>query len=261
MQYRNDGPWGLGKGSPLTTEEGDANMWEIEQRLAALESGSADADPVGISNIEVVGTQMMIYLTNGDSYGPFTLPTAMLRFRGEAVNGLAVIKNDLLKVRGRGLFLVLQNHSVVLPFDPDRVTVPGGEAMYSKVFGEDTYIYDIGWFYPGKPGQGIATGQNMLEHTVARAITIPIDWGKSVAKLDISAASNMVLPVKKNGTQFGVITIAAGTKVGVFSWQGTPPTAPFPIAEKDTVQIGRPVAVDATATGLTVTITAETALG
>ncbi|PSJ55755.1 hypothetical protein [Pseudaminobacter soli (ex Li et al. 2025)] len=75
--YRTDGPWGLGKGSNLTPGEVDANFWGLTQRVAEL---LADIPaPVNISNIDVSGTQMKIFLEDGRQFGPFTLPQANFR--------------------------------------------------------------------------------------------------------------------------------------------------------------------------------------
>lgn len=72
--YRNNGDWGAGKGSNLTSVEVDENFWDHEQRLVELETNPPE--PVQISNIELVGTQLTIYMEDETEYGPFTVPQA-----------------------------------------------------------------------------------------------------------------------------------------------------------------------------------------
>lgn len=77
ITYRTAGAWGAGKGSNLTPAEVDGNFWDLVQQIAAI---IADIPaPAEISNIVVTGTQMTIYLENGTSFGPFTLPQANFR--------------------------------------------------------------------------------------------------------------------------------------------------------------------------------------
>ncbi|MBX9757201.1 MAG: hypothetical protein K2Y29_00380 [Beijerinckiaceae bacterium] len=70
MIYRGSGDWGPGKGSNLTAAEVDANFWEIEQRLAALETYAGAAET--ITNIEISGSVLTIFTSNGGEY-PVTL--------------------------------------------------------------------------------------------------------------------------------------------------------------------------------------------
>lgn len=72
--YRTAGVWGAGKGSNLTPEEVDESFWALVERLVALETNPPA--PVEISNIELVGTQLTIYLEDGTEYGPYTVPQA-----------------------------------------------------------------------------------------------------------------------------------------------------------------------------------------
>ena len=47
-----------------------------------MEAAAGDAAN-GIANIGVVGSQMTAYLQDGTALGPYTLPTAMIRYRGD----------------------------------------------------------------------------------------------------------------------------------------------------------------------------------
>ncbi|RWO90942.1 hypothetical protein [Mesorhizobium sp.] len=65
------------KGSNLTATEVDDNFHDLDDRMTELEDNPPE--PVNISNITVVGTQMTIYLEDATVFGPFTLPQANFR--------------------------------------------------------------------------------------------------------------------------------------------------------------------------------------
>jgi len=144
--------WGAGKGAPLTAIEADNDLWELLRRLNAIEDTPPSA--VSISNILVSGSQLSFQMSDGSSFGPFTLPIATFRLRGDYVPGTHYFELDLVSVPQQGLFLVRLEHNGANPFNP-AATDGSGHAIYLKVFGEDTYIYDVGFFYPGVPGMGI----------------------------------------------------------------------------------------------------------
>jgi hypothetical protein len=72
--FRTVGAWGAGKGSDLTPAEIDGNFYEIKQAVEDLQDNPTL--PSEISNITVTGSQMTIWLENGDFFGPYTLPSA-----------------------------------------------------------------------------------------------------------------------------------------------------------------------------------------
>lgn len=65
------------KGSNLDADEVDGNFTDLDGRVTAIEDNPPE--PVNISNITVVGTQMTIYLEDATVFGPFTLPQAAFR--------------------------------------------------------------------------------------------------------------------------------------------------------------------------------------
>ncbi|RWO39497.1 MAG: hypothetical protein EOS11_22145 [Mesorhizobium sp.] len=75
--YRTAGAWGAGQGYNLTALQVDGNFYDLDQRIQAIEDNPPE--PVNISNITVVGTQMTIYLEDATVFGPFTLPQANFR--------------------------------------------------------------------------------------------------------------------------------------------------------------------------------------
>lgn len=132
ITFRTDdlAKWGTGKGSNLLPEEVDENFWELTERVTDLETSPLQPDD--ISNITVSGSQMTIHLQSGATFGPFTLPTAVLRWRDSYVAGDSYVRNDLIKVPGRGVYLVRENHTAPTTFDPGLLT--GGNITYVKVF-------------------------------------------------------------------------------------------------------------------------------
>lgn len=114
--YRTAGAWGAGKGSNLTPAEVDGNFWDHEQRLLALEGASA---PVSISNIIKIGSQLTIFMSDGSTYGPFTLPGASFRDRGTWEPGETYYEFDVFTDPDTNLrYLVNQDHDAASSFDP-----------------------------------------------------------------------------------------------------------------------------------------------
>ena len=109
VNYRTAGAWGPGLGRNLTPAEVDGNFWDHEGRLDDLETNPPEA--VGISNITSNGSQIIVYLDNGTSFGPFTLPIAAFRSRGEWAASTGYFANDFVVVPGYGVYLVLTAHT------------------------------------------------------------------------------------------------------------------------------------------------------
>jgi hypothetical protein len=66
------------KGANLTANEVDANFQELEDRIAAVVSSAPQ--PNNIDEIVVTGNQMTIIMEDLTTFGPFTLPTAVLEW-------------------------------------------------------------------------------------------------------------------------------------------------------------------------------------
>lgn len=248
--FRTSDPakWGAGKGSNLSPQEVDNNFFEIVQQIESLLANLPQ--PAEISNIEVIGTQMMIYLSNGDHYGPYTLPYVVYRYRGEWKPNETYSFLDMVTVKQRGLYFVNINHTSDAAFDPDRTI--NGNPVYTLMFGESAYIYDIGFFYPMRPGQGIGAGGYMAAHLLLRAITLPSGLPGSAAKLRIAPAADLSFAIKdQDGSSLGILTFSAGETDGVFTfnddWQGEP---------GDYLYLAPPDALDDAARDLMVTLSA-----
>lgn len=220
MLFRNNATpaltkWGnTGKLSDLTAEEIDNNFYALLARLKVIEDNPPQA--ASISNIIVNGSQLSIQLSNGSSFGPFTLPIATFELQGEVANGVTYHELDIVTVAHEGVYLVRLDHAAVLPFDENRMV--SGNKIYLKVFGFDAEIYDIGFFYPGRPGIGIDDGAAIAGHLPDRPITLPIGLAGSVARLSTACAAAMTFPLKKGVTDIGSVDFALGAVAGTFTF-------------------------------------------
>lgn len=73
--------------------------------------------------------------------------------------------------------------------------------------------YDIGFQVLGKPDAGAVVGRFIA----VRAFKLAAAFAASTAKTSTVATASTVLLVKKNGTQIGTLTFAAGAASGVFA--------------------------------------------
>jgi hypothetical protein len=250
--YRNDdlAKWGVGKGSRLTSMEGDLNFWELYSRLKSLEDNPPIA--ASIQSFNIIGSQFTVNLTNGDTLGPYTLPIATFELRGEWVNDMTYTELDIVSVLHRGLYLVRITHTTdpaPAEFDPD-ADDGLGNLLYLLLFGEDEYIYDIGFFYPGKPGLGIDDGEAMCGFTADRDYTLPIGLTDSVARLKTAPAAAMDFKIQKNAADIGNIHFNIGATTGTFTF-----AAAVDFVAGDTVTILKPDdGIDADARQFTATL-------
>lgn len=239
--------WGAGKGSPLTADEIDANMFEFITRIEALET--AQPTPAEIVSITMSGAQMTVHLSNGSSIGPVTVPVASMQYQGDWTNLMPLDENDLFSVPQVGMFLVLKAHTTpATPTAFDQYYTVSGSPAYYKVFGEDTYHYDVGFFFPAFPGNGIPAAQAMAAHQFIESAYLPIGAGGSVASLLVAPAVALSFPITKNATTIGSLNFAAGATIGSF----TLATA-TQFSSADRLRLVRPATVDADAEELMVT--------
>ncbi|MGR3593106.1 MAG: hypothetical protein ACU0B9_07325 [Limimaricola soesokkakensis] len=134
VTYRTDDParWGVGKGANLTAPEIDGNFWELAQRLVAVETNPAA--PNNISAITVVGSQMTVHMEDGATHGPFTLPTAMIHYRGDWAPGVSYDELDIVAApNDAGLYLATRAHVSATTFDPLAVDADGSR-LYQWLF-------------------------------------------------------------------------------------------------------------------------------
>ena len=245
------GRWGAGSGlgtdGNLTPTQLDLNFWTLYTRLKDLEDNPPEA--INIVGFTIVGSQLQVNMSDGSNLGPYTLPIATFQFRGDWVNDMHYFELDIVVAPDFGLFLVRIAHDT-LPspavFDPD-ADDGSGNLLYLKLFGEGPRIYDFGFFFPGQPGNGIATGDYMAAHTFARDVVLPENMAGSVARLRLAPLADLSFELDFNGDSLGTLDFAAGETDGVFTFSATAFVA------GDTFGILPPASVDDDARQLTVT--------
>lgn len=255
--YRTAGTWGAGKGSDLDAAEIDGNFNTLATQIQDLITNPPTA--VGVANIVVEGLSVMFYMTDGGTFGPFPLPYVTFRIRNAFDSSVASSYNsmDLIPVTGLGLFLARFDHDYAIgeQFDPSLMS--GSDPVYIKVFGEDTYIYDIGFFYPGAPGAGIVVGSACAGHMPVHDIYLPAGLESSFAKLTTAPAADLDFDIQQSGVSIGTMSFAAGETTATFSFTAD---VQFLAADHDTLTIIRPDTIDTAARELYVTLSARRGL-
>lgn len=216
----DDADWGTGTGTPLPAADIDRNFFTLAEKVKSLQDDPPTA--VDISNIVVVGRQFKIYLSDGTEFGPYNLPIAQFNWRSEWFPDVDYLELDLVTVKGQGLFVVTTNHHSASTFDPNAVD-GGGHIIYQKVFGEDVYVYNIGFFYPGKPGTGLVAGDMILAHLFNESVYLlesSVDTAY-FAKLATAPAADMEFAIFKNGTEIGSVAFALGEQDGAITITAT----------------------------------------
>lgn len=99
-------------------------------------TGGLGIGPDMIESIQVIGSQMTFFMQSGDTFGPFTLPVAMIKWRGEWADLTDYAQLDLF-IRSKdvdfpGVYLTLIAHESESPFDPARTI--DGNGVYHKLF-------------------------------------------------------------------------------------------------------------------------------
>lgn len=104
----------LVKGSPLTKEEHDGNIHNLDDRITALEDSFQTA--IQIQSIDLVGTDFVFTM---DDYSTFTaaVPNIEWRPRGTWAASTPYLVRDIFTAEGV-LYKVIFNHTSDLTFDP-----------------------------------------------------------------------------------------------------------------------------------------------
>lgn len=155
MIFRTAGAWGAGKGSNLTPAEVDANFYDADTRLSALETAPPEA--AGIANVEISGLNWMVTLTDSTVLDPVPIPVPVFRFRGEWAAFTLYSELDSFTVAGGGLWTTLVAHTSGAAFDPDATTGSPPETLYQQIFPAELTLglddlLDVTLTFPGSPG-------------------------------------------------------------------------------------------------------------
>jgi hypothetical protein len=111
-------------------------------------------------------------------------------------------------------------------------------------------IYDIGGFSQGKPD----VSSSLFRLAAPRAFTLPANLAGSIAKAGTAATASTVFIIKKNGSQIGTMTFAAGGSTASFSL-----ASQVSVAVGDIIDMVAPATQDATLSDVSVTIAATLA--
>lgn len=247
FRTRDDSRWGAGKSANLNPVEVDENFWDLLQRLQAVEENPAQ--PLQIGNIAVSGNRMTITLSDGvTSFGPFTLPQAAFRFTGSYQASHDYSAFDFLTAND-GLYLVLIEHTSDADFDPDAQVA--GQALYQFILPFPN-LYDIGFFFPGTPGAGIAGGAAMFTLIANRKFYLPQGLAGSAACLETAATSALTFSIRKNATEIGTMSVAAGATAATFTFGSA-----VQFDGGDRLRVLRPSSLDATASDFSINFAAR----
>jgi hypothetical protein len=247
LNFRTIGAWGAGLARNLHPAEVDANFYQLDQRLADVEGNPVL--PKEIEDFTVVGNQLTITMTGGATFGPFTLPAAAFSYTGEFQADHDYEIYDILYDPATGLYLVLQEHTTDSIFNPNESSA--GMPFYQLILPLFGATHDIGFFYPGTPGGGIAADQAMLTFRASRTIYLPASLPDSTIGVEEAATDVITIPIFRNATQVGTATIAPGETVGTFSF-----AADVQFDAGHRLRFIRPDTLDATAIDLSVNIQA-----
>lgn len=245
---------GAGTGGNLTPLQFDENMWALLTRIQALENDPPEA--VGVDNFTVIGSQFQVNMSDGSTRGPYDLPIATFRDVGIWTNSLPLLELDFFSVPHYGYYRTLIAHTTpVAPagFDPDAIDEDSGsptfgQPLYQLVYGDDTAVYDFGFFYPGKPGIGVDDGAAIAGHVFVKTVTLPAELPGSEARLKVAAAADLSFPIEHDGDEVGSVDFAAGETEGTFTFDDD-----VEVAIGDVVTLMKPTAVDVSARELSVT--------
>jgi len=180
--YRTDdfARWGAGQGFNLTAAQVDINFWDMVQRMIVQE---ARPDPApGISHFVISGINMYVHMTDGTVLGPYELPVAVYRSRGDWTPETPYSVLDTVAANG-GLYAVAVAHTSELTFNPDA----------SDGLGNDYYVLMIQTPGSALPSGG-AVGQVLEKSTTVDFATT---WGW---KLPVDGDAGEML-IKQSSTQ------------------------------------------------------------
>lgn len=133
--FREDDPissrWS-GLGRLLTIYEMDHNWYQIDTRITTLEDNYTAT--ISIDTIsQPSSSTLLVTLTDATVLGPFTLPTAAFRDRGDWLADTPYLVNDTFIAPDGGLYRVLFAHTSDPTFDPNANDGTDGNDYYASM--------------------------------------------------------------------------------------------------------------------------------
>lgn len=99
--------WGAGQLADLTADQIDINFWVLLTAVQALQAQANEH--ASIDHFVISGNQLFVHLTNHMVLGPYTLPIAQWKFRGEWSPRLQYYAFDVF-TNDHAVYLVLIDH-------------------------------------------------------------------------------------------------------------------------------------------------------
>lgn len=238
LTYRtSDARWGAGEGGNLTPKKVDENFFAIFEKITDLEM--YPLQPLEIDSISVSGNQMTFHMSDGlTDFGPFTIPTAAFTWAGNWLPATAYPAYALVIARDN-LYLVLEAHTSAGTF-----TVTSEYQLLMPL----PSVFDVGLFFPQKPGYGIPAEAPMMSYLAIRSFYIEATAPLTLARLRVGPAAELVFRIHKNTTEIGTVTFAVGETSGVVDFDTE--TA---FEAGDFLRVLSPEEVDTTAIDLNIT--------
>ena len=129
--WRTTGPWGTGLPSNLTAEQGDNNLYLLQQAIEALVASPPTA--VSIVSVSSSGNQLTFNMSDSSTIGPIYLPVLSFAWRGIWNPGTLYNQLDVFYVNESGLYLAIQTGVSGATFDPAYEL--SGSPAYQLLFG------------------------------------------------------------------------------------------------------------------------------
>ncbi len=188
--------------------------------------------------------QDTITMVDHTVFGPYILPQAALRFTGAFQPNHNYRLYDFL-VANDGLYLVLHD----FPSCDSFVFGADAQGPFYQFVMPFPSGYDIGFFFPGTPGFGIADGAAMFAFrtSVRTPFYLPAGLNDSSAGLAVAPTADMSCAIYQDATQIGTLDFAPGVTAGTFTFD-----EPIQFNAGNTLRVMRPVAIDDTALDLSV---------
>ena len=228
--YVTSGAWGAGTGAPNSAAQVDGNFYDVDQRIVGL---SADvAEGKRIDTVTYTSNSMTFHFTDGTSQ-VIPLPVATLEYAGNWLNDTFYSRANIITAPGIGVFQVLEDHttpSAPAPFDPNAVD-GSSNPLYQLWMPLRDVNYDAAIFVPGSIQR--AADELLFQGVANRSMKIgPGDEG-AYAYLDVGndapGATDIILSIEWNGTEFGTITFPAGGEIDTAGGQLGEFDIPLPI--------------------------------
>lgn len=230
-----------GQGSVLTAQQGNYNFWNLTTRIGWLESNFSAT--VSIATItQPTPSTLLFTMSDGSTQGPFSVPAAAYRYRGNWAPSTSYLANDTFSENG-SLYVVNLPLTSAVTFDPNAndgmghdyysamLTIPGnslpagGAAGMALIKNSGTdYDYGLAYILPstGSAGQAVVrTGTGPLDYTCANVDAAYVTFSPSTASaLTSHTVAGALEELKADIASGGGIALSGLTDVNVTEGPG-----------------------------------------